>query len=236
MVIAGTGHGRLAYHPEVDGAVSGGSSARLVDPDSEEDYASIRSKGVPAARRQGSPAWGVGRSAEVAQAGFSQPGRWIGAYMDRDRSAPTGDLAVGAWLAIAAGCLMVVGCLLPWVSFTTDSAASLQRHAFQFGPNLGFSADGVIGVGLGLVTVLLEGHRFVFASKGGADTNPDWYHNLVAHPDVSVEVGTETLSATADPLQGAGRDRAWAVQVSRFPHFAGYQAKTERVIPVVELR
>ena len=51
-----------------------------------------------------------------------------------------------------------------------------------------------------------------------------------------VEVGTETLSATAAPLQGAERDRVWAVRVSRFPHFAGYQAKTERVIPVVELR
>jgi hypothetical protein len=53
---------------------------------------------------------------------------------------------------------------------------------------------------------------------------------------LAVEVGTETLSATAAPLQGAERDRAWTVQVSRFPHFAGYQAKTERVIPVVELR
>ncbi|HVB54477.1 MAG TPA: nitroreductase family deazaflavin-dependent oxidoreductase [Candidatus Acidoferrales bacterium] len=81
-----------------------------------------------------------------------------------------------------------------------------------------------------------EGRRFVFATKGGADTNPDWYHNLVAHPDVSLEVGAETLSAMAAPLQGAERDRVWAVQASRFPQFAAYEEKTERVIPVVELR
>ena len=80
-----------------------------------------------------------------------------------------------------------------------------------------------------------DGHRYVFASKAGADTNPDWYHNLVAHPEVTVEVGSETYSAGAAPLQGAERDRVFAEQASRYPGFAEYQQKTTRVIPVVEL-
>jgi|SRR5438477_6080125 len=82
----------------------------------------------------------------------------------------------------------------------------------------------------------LDGHRYVFASKAGADTNPDWYHNLVAHPSVTVEVGTETYTATAEPVAGADRDRIFAEQGRRYPGFAEYEAKTSRVIPVVELR
>lgn len=82
----------------------------------------------------------------------------------------------------------------------------------------------------------LEGRRFVFASKAGADTNPDWYHNLVANPSVKVEVGTETYEATAAPVTGAERDRVYDEQARRYPGFADYAAKTSRVIPVVELR
>jgi deazaflavin-dependent oxidoreductase (nitroreductase family) len=82
----------------------------------------------------------------------------------------------------------------------------------------------------------LDGHRYVFASKAGADTNPDWYHNLVANPEVSVEVGTETYSATAVVVTGAERDRVYDEQARRFPNFADYKAKTTRTIPVVELR
>jgi deazaflavin-dependent oxidoreductase (nitroreductase family) len=67
------------------------------------------------------------------------------------------------------------------------------------------------------------------------DTNPDWYHNLVADPTVSVEVGKDTYGATATPLAGAERDRVFATQAGRSPVFAGYQEKTARVIPVVEL-
>ncbi|MGC2192519.1 MAG: nitroreductase family deazaflavin-dependent oxidoreductase [Candidatus Dormiibacterota bacterium] len=81
----------------------------------------------------------------------------------------------------------------------------------------------------------LEGRRFVFASKGGAPTNPGWYHNLVSHPTVTVELGTDTFSAKAVPVQGPEHDRIYAVQVSRFPGFGEYQEKTVRVIPVVEL-
>ncbi len=81
----------------------------------------------------------------------------------------------------------------------------------------------------------LDGRRYVFASKAGMDTNPDWYHNLVANPDVSVEVGTETYGATAQSLRGEERGRVYATQAGRSPVFAEYQEKTARVIPVVEL-
>lgn len=80
-----------------------------------------------------------------------------------------------------------------------------------------------------------DGRTFVFASKAGADTSPDWYHNLVANPEVTVEIGTETHAATAVPLTGAERDRIYARQSELYPRFGEYQAKTSRVIPVVEL-
>lgn len=81
----------------------------------------------------------------------------------------------------------------------------------------------------------LDGHRYVFASKAGADTNPDWYWNLVAHPDVTVEVGTETYEVSAGPVTGDDRDRVYSEQARRYPGFAEYEQKTSRVIPVVEL-
>ena len=81
----------------------------------------------------------------------------------------------------------------------------------------------------------LDGHRYVFASKAGADSDPAWYRNLVANPAVGVEVGTQTYRATATPLAGAERDRVYAEQARRYPGFAEYQEKTSRVIPVVEL-
>jgi deazaflavin-dependent oxidoreductase (nitroreductase family) len=83
---------------------------------------------------------------------------------------------------------------------------------------------------------LPDGNRLViFASKGGAPTNPDWYHNLRANPDVTVEYGTETYAARAVVIEGAERDRLFAEQVKRFPAFADYQAKITRTIPVIAL-
>ncbi len=83
---------------------------------------------------------------------------------------------------------------------------------------------------------LLDGTRiFVFASKGGADTNPDWYHNLVAHPHTVVELGSETFPVTARVLTGAERDDVYAKQVAVEPQFGEYQRKTTRLIPVFEL-
>ncbi len=76
----------------------------------------------------------------------------------------------------------------------------------------------------------------VFASKAGAPTHPDWYHNLVAHPRVTVEVGAETYEATASTLEGEERDRIYAIQAERSPIFAEYQQKAgDRAIPIVAL-
>jgi deazaflavin-dependent oxidoreductase (nitroreductase family) len=80
-----------------------------------------------------------------------------------------------------------------------------------------------------------EGKRYVFASYAGAPTNPDWYHNLVANPTVTVELGTETFEATATPVSLEERDRIYPVQVERAPGFGEYELKTTRKIPVVEL-
>lgn len=83
---------------------------------------------------------------------------------------------------------------------------------------------------------LPDGDRFIIiASKGGAPTHPDWYHNLVAHPDTTVEVGTETIPVTAEVLAGEERDRLYAKQAALRPAFAEYETKTARKIPVVAL-
>jgi deazaflavin-dependent oxidoreductase (nitroreductase family) len=78
-------------------------------------------------------------------------------------------------------------------------------------------------------------HLYIFASKAGAPTNPDWYHNLRAHPEVTVEVGESRYQAKAKPVEGGERDRIYAAQVVLMPGFGDYQAKAGRVIPVVEL-
>jgi deazaflavin-dependent oxidoreductase (nitroreductase family) len=78
---------------------------------------------------------------------------------------------------------------------------------------------------------------YVFASKGGAPTNPDWYGNLTAAGDGSVERGTETYRVTVRELAGAERDSVYAEQARRYPGFAEYAEKTAgiRTIPVLEL-
>jgi deazaflavin-dependent oxidoreductase (nitroreductase family) len=75
----------------------------------------------------------------------------------------------------------------------------------------------------------------VFASKAGAPTNPDWYHNLVAHPDAVVEIGTETQKVRARVARGEEREAIWTTQKERYPGFAEYEQKTQREIPVVLL-
>jgi deazaflavin-dependent oxidoreductase (nitroreductase family) len=79
------------------------------------------------------------------------------------------------------------------------------------------------------------GRYLVFASKAGSDRNPDWYHNLLAHPDARIEVGDEVRTVHAEALRGDERDAAFAEQARRYPGFAGYQSKTERIIPVIAL-
>ena len=83
---------------------------------------------------------------------------------------------------------------------------------------------------------LADGERWViFASKAGAPTNPDWYHNLKAHPDVMIEVGTETIGVAANEASGAERERLFSAQAAAMPAFAGYQEQTQRAIPVMVL-
>ena len=81
-----------------------------------------------------------------------------------------------------------------------------------------------------------DGGRYViFASKAGAPTNPDWYHNLKAHPDVTVEVGTDTIDVVASEATGEERERLYRTQAERVPQFAEYEQKAGRVIPVMVL-
>lgn len=80
-----------------------------------------------------------------------------------------------------------------------------------------------------------RGRFLVFASKASSDRNPDRYHNRLAHPEARSEVGDAILAVRAVKLRGTERDTAFAEQARRSPGFAGYQSKTERVIPVIAL-
>ena len=80
-----------------------------------------------------------------------------------------------------------------------------------------------------------EDRLFVFASKAGADSHPDWYHNVKANPDISIELGAGTQDKTAAELDRSERDRIYAEQAARYEQFGQYEAGTDRVIPVVEL-
>ncbi|HEY4333196.1 MAG TPA: nitroreductase family deazaflavin-dependent oxidoreductase [Ilumatobacteraceae bacterium] len=106
----------------------------------------------------------------------------------------------------------------PMILITTTGAKSGQRRTTP------------------LVYLPFEGKVYIFGSKAGAPTNPDWYHNLTANPAVTVEIGTEKYEATAVEVTGAERDRLYAEQVSRMPGFKTYEESTTRVIPVVELQ
>lgn len=81
----------------------------------------------------------------------------------------------------------------------------------------------------------LDGAYAVFASKAGASSHPDWYYNLVADTDVSLEFGTETVAASARIADSAERSGIWERQKTSWPQFAEYEAKTDRQIPVVVL-
>jgi deazaflavin-dependent oxidoreductase (nitroreductase family) len=81
-----------------------------------------------------------------------------------------------------------------------------------------------------------DGGRYVvFASKGGAPTNPDWFHNLRANPDVTIEVGTDTIAVVASQATGEERERLFRTQVENVPQFAEYEKQTDREIPVIVL-
>ena len=84
-----------------------------------------------------------------------------------------------------------------------------------------------------------NGRYVVIASKAGAPTNPDWYHNLKAHPEVTIEAGTQggidTIDVLAREVTGEERDRLYRAQAERIPRFADYAKQTDRVIPVMVL-
>lgn len=84
----------------------------------------------------------------------------------------------------------------------------------------------------------VEGDRiFIFASKAGAPDNPDWFHNLKANPEITIEFGDEQdIPARVVELSGDERDRVWERQKREWPQFAEYEAATERTIPVLELQ
>ena len=105
----------------------------------------------------------------------------------------------------------------PLLLLTTTGAKSGQRHT---SPVMYMNA---------------ADHLYIFASKGGAPTNPDWYHNLLAHPEVTVEVGNETYDAIATPVTGEERDRIYDRWAQLYPQFGEYQKKTSRKIPVIAL-
>jgi deazaflavin-dependent oxidoreductase (nitroreductase family) len=86
------------------------------------------------------------------------------------------------------------------------------------------------------VMYLRDGERYVvFASRGGAARNPDWYYNPKAHPDVRIEVGDETMEVMAEEVLGPDRDRLYRRQSELDPRFADYERKTKRAIPVITL-
>lgn len=86
------------------------------------------------------------------------------------------------------------------------------------------------------VMYLRDGDRsIVFASKAGADSNPDWYWNLRAESRARIELGERTLDVRAVELNGTERDEKYRIQAQRYPGFAEYQRNTDRIIPVVAL-
>jgi deazaflavin-dependent oxidoreductase (nitroreductase family) len=87
-----------------------------------------------------------------------------------------------------------------------------------------------------LAYLAIDGQQVVVASAAGADKHPAWYHNLLRHPEVTVETGRETFQAVAAVVAGAERDALFAKVVAQAPGYADYQRKTARQIPVVTLR
>jgi proline iminopeptidase len=76
---------------------------------------------------------------------------------------------------------------------------------------------------------------YLIASKGGAPDHPGWYKNILAHPEVELQVGTKTLKARARTASGAERQKLWDHSLTWWPPYADYQKKTQREIPVVVL-
>jgi deazaflavin-dependent oxidoreductase (nitroreductase family) len=86
-----------------------------------------------------------------------------------------------------------------------------------------------------LAYLTIDGKIIIIGSKGGADTHPDWVHNLRANPQAHIDLGTEAYDVTARELPAGERDEVFAKVVAVAPGFGDYQEKTSRVIPLFEL-
>lgn len=86
-----------------------------------------------------------------------------------------------------------------------------------------------------MMYIRADDRLLVIASNAGAPAHPDWYRNLLAHPQVTVEVGDETFKAIASVAEGEERERLWNRIVELYPFFADHQAKITRQIPVIVL-
>jgi deazaflavin-dependent oxidoreductase (nitroreductase family) len=86
-----------------------------------------------------------------------------------------------------------------------------------------------------LMYVPYDNQILAIASKGGAVNHPEWYYNVLAHPDVTVEVGDEKFETTARILTGTEREKAFEKAVEVFPPYGKYQKKAPREIPVIAL-
>lgn len=106
---------------------------------------------------------------------------------------------------------------VPSLLLTTTGRKSGDRYIFP----LFYGTDG--------------GRYFVIASKGGAPEHPGWYRNILANPEVEVQVGTKHLKARARTATGEERARLWTKSLEFWPPYADYQKKTDREIPVVVL-
>lgn len=84
-----------------------------------------------------------------------------------------------------------------------------------------------------LMRVEHDGSYALVASKGGAPEHPTWYHNVMAHPEVEVQDGSERFDGVARELSGAEREEWWERAVAAYPPYAEYQTKTDRQIPVL---
>jgi len=83
---------------------------------------------------------------------------------------------------------------------------------------------------------IVAGEVVICGSKGGADTHPDWYLNLIASPKVEFQVATQAWRGTWREPEGAEREKVWAVMVDNFPFYANYQKSTSRVLPLVMMK
>ena len=86
-----------------------------------------------------------------------------------------------------------------------------------------------------LAYLTIDGKTLIIGSKGGADTHPDWVHNLRANPRAHIDVGAEDYDVNARELLSAERDEVFSKVVAAAPGFGEYQSKTSRVIPLFEL-